>query len=39
VTVPDVKEPILMNEKLFLDAIQVNREVYNDSQTYPYFCA
>jgi hypothetical protein len=38
VTVPQVKEPILRNEKLFLDAIQVNREVYNDSQTYPYFC-
>jgi menin len=39
VTVPDIGEPILMNEKLFYDAIQINKNVYNDSQTYPYFYA
>lgn len=27
---------VLMNEKLFLDAILVSRTVYNDAQVYPY---
>ena len=27
-----------MNEKLFLDAIQISKTRYDDSQTYPYFC-
>jgi hypothetical protein len=38
VTIPEVEEPILMNEKLFLDAIQINKTIYHDSQAYPYFC-
>ena len=29
---------VLWNEKLFLDAISVSRNVYNDSQVYPYLC-
>lgn len=38
VTIPEIPEPILMNEKLFWDAIEVNQRMYNESQTYPYFC-
>jgi hypothetical protein len=38
VTIPEIPEPILMNEKLFWDAIQVNQRLYQDLQTYPYFC-
>jgi hypothetical protein len=38
VTIPEIPEPILMNEKLFWDAIQVNKRLYQESQTYPYFC-
>jgi hypothetical protein len=29
---------VLWNEKLFLDAINVSRTVYNDAQVYPYLC-
>jgi menin len=39
VTVPGVDEPILVNEKLFREAIQVSRDVYNDAQVYPYYYA
>ena len=38
VTTREIEEQVLMNEKLFLDAIQINKEIYDDSQTYPYFC-
>jgi len=31
------RPPILMNEKLYLDAIQINKVMYNDAQVYPYF--
>eukprot|EP00978_Attheya_sp_CCMP212_P035516 scaffold154963_cov37-Attheya_sp.AAC.1 len=33
------EETVLMNEKLFHDAIFISRTKYNDSQTYPYFYA
>jgi len=29
---------VLWNEKLFLDAINVSKTVYHDSQVYPYLC-
>eukprot|EP00980_Cylindrotheca_fusiformis_P017115 scaffold5259_cov120-Cylindrotheca_fusiformis.AAC.5 len=32
ITVPDLDEPILVNEKLFRDAIRINREQYNEAQ-------
>ena len=38
VTVADLEEPILVNEKLFLDAIQINKDLYNEAQVYPYYC-
>ena len=38
VEVDYVPEPILLNEKLFLDAIHINKTIYNESQVYPYFC-
>lgn len=38
IQVQDVKEPILVNEQLFIDAIQVSRDVYEDAQVYPYYC-
>lgn len=36
----DKPEPIMVlwNEKLFLDAISIARDVYGDSQTYPFLC-
>jgi hypothetical protein len=41
VHVPELlgEETVLMNEKLFHDAISISRTKYNDSQTYPYFYA
>ena len=36
--VNDLDEPILVNEQLFRDAIQVNRICYNEAQVYPYYC-
>ena len=39
VCVNGITEPILVNEKLYLDAIQINKEVYNEAQVYPYFLA
>lgn len=38
ITVADLDEPILVNEKLFRDAIQINRDHYNEAQVYPYYC-
>ena len=38
VMIPDVKEPVLMNEKLFHDAIQISHNLYNEAQVYPYYC-
>lgn len=34
-----IPEPVLVNEKLYLDAIQINKEFYNEAQVYPYFLA
>lgn len=31
-------EPVLVNEQLFLEAMQINQEHYHESQAYPYFC-
>lgn len=36
--VEDIDEPILVNEQLFRDAIQVSRDIYQDAQVYPYYC-
>jgi hypothetical protein len=38
ITVADLDEPILVNEKLFRDAIQINHDNYNEAQVYPYYC-
>ncbi|CAJ1947387.1 unnamed protein product [Cylindrotheca closterium] len=39
VQVEGIAEPILVNEQLFHDAIQVSRNVYHDAQVYPYYYA
>jgi hypothetical protein len=38
VQVDDISEPIMQNEKLFLDAIHINKTLYDEAQVYPYFC-
>jgi hypothetical protein len=38
VQVDNISEPILQNEKLFLDAIHINKTLYDEAQVYPYFC-
>lgn len=38
ISVPDLDEPILVNEKLFLEAIDINRDQYDEAQVYPYYC-
>ena len=30
-------EPIMRNEELFLEAIEISRDQYNDAQVYPYY--
>jgi hypothetical protein len=30
---------VLVNEKLYLDAVQINKALYNEAQVYPYFLA
>ena len=39
VHVDGITEPVLFNEKLYLDAIQINKELYDEAQVYPYFLA
>ena len=39
ITVPDMKEPILMNEQLFREAMDVNQIIYDEHQVYPYLYA
>jgi menin len=38
VEVDYIPEPILQNEKLYWDAININKTLYNEAQVYPYFC-
>jgi menin len=39
VCVDGITEPVLINEKLYLDAIRINKELYDEAQVYPYFLA
>jgi menin len=38
VEVDDFPEPILRIEKLFSEAIHINKTLYNDAQVYPHLC-
>ncbi len=38
VKVDQIPELILLNEKLYWDAIHINKKFYDEAQVYPYFC-